>query len=156
MAPGSLGSSSSNARKGCASGQNVDSVLFGGPQEERSRLVEIVGKDTVQVRKPIGSNAAATTAAGRDVAVVAASEFNRLREGSSMTEKERELARRRQAREEYGERMQKSKERKEKMVKMEEERKRNALRSTNEVKEKVERNSVLQRAREKLDEDMDD
>ncbi|KAF4668479.1 hypothetical protein FOZ61_006321 [Perkinsus olseni] len=156
MAPGSLGSSSSSARKGCASGQNVDSVLFGGPQEERTRLVEIVGKDTVQVRKPIGSNAAATTAASRDVAVVAASEFNRLREGSSMTEKERELARRRQAREEYGERMQKSKERKEKMVKMEEERKRNALRSTNEVKEKAERNLVFQRAREKLDEDMDD
>lgn len=38
--------------------------------------------------------------------------------------------------------MRKSKERKDKMVKMEEERKRNALRSTNEVNDKAERNSV--------------
>ncbi|EER01829.1 splicing factor, putative [Perkinsus marinus ATCC 50983] len=128
----------------------------GGHQEGERRLVEIRGKDTVKVRKAVNDSTLSGKAASRDIAVVAASEFNSLREGSTMTEKERELARRRQAREEYGERMRKSKERKDKMVKMEEERKRNALRSTNEVNDKAERNSVLQRARDKLDEDMDD
>ncbi|KAF4663303.1 hypothetical protein FOL47_005826 [Perkinsus chesapeaki] len=118
-------------------------------------IIEIVGKDTVQVRKPVGKTDI-SDAANKDVAVVPVSEFNRLKEGSTMTEKEREIARRRQAREEYEERMQKSKDRKEKMVKMEEERKRNALRSTNEVNERAARNSVLQRARNKLDEEMDD
>merc|ERR1719238_984841 len=56
----------------------------------------------------------------------------------------------------YEERMQKSRVRKEKMMQMEEERKKNALLSDFETDERAQRNGVLEKAKNKLDEEMDD
>merc|ERR1712151_1203319 len=56
----------------------------------------------------------------------------------------------------YAERMQKSVARKEKIRQMEEERKKNALLSDKEKDGRAQKNSVLERAKQMLDEDMDD
>merc|ERR1740138_1408320 len=56
----------------------------------------------------------------------------------------------------YAERMKKSIARKEKIRQLEEERKKNALLADNEKDGRAQKNSVLERAKNMLDEDMDD
>merc|ERR1712217_213019 len=70
--------------------------------------------------------------------------------------KEEEQEQKRRAEEAYGERMQKSIARKEKIRQMEEERKKNALLVDGEKDGRAQKNSVLERAKQMLDEDMDD
>merc|ERR1712187_713553 len=117
--------------------------------------IAIVGKDTVQVRKRIDrSNNAGTHKA--DAVVIAASELNRLRDNAKLLTKEEELEQKRIQEAAYAERMAKSVARKEKIRQMEEERKKNALLAGKEKDGRAQKNSVLERAKQMLDEDMDD
>eukprot|EP00928_Gymnodinium_smaydae_P026274 TRINITY_DN2068_c0_g1_i1.p1 TRINITY_DN2068_c0_g1~~TRINITY_DN2068_c0_g1_i1.p1 ORF type:complete len:521 (+),score=180.52 TRINITY_DN2068_c0_g1_i1:155-1717(+) len=142
---------------------NVDETLFGGGGHKAmhtrpgSREIQIVGKDTVQVRKRMDkSGSAGALAAKGEAVVIAASELSRLRENAKMLTKEEELELKRNQEEAYAERMQKSLARKEKIRQMEEERKKNALLADKEKEGRGQQNSVLERAKQMLDEDMDD
>merc|ERR1719207_246444 len=133
---------------------HVDETLFGTKKPKQTADVEIaiVGKDTVQVRK-LGKKAGP---AKNDAVVIAASELNRLKDNATLLTKEEELERKMRAAEAYEERMRKSKDRKEKMMQMEEERKKNALLSDFETDERAQKNGVLEKAKQALDEEMDD
>merc|ERR1712087_492230 len=113
------------------------------------------GKDTVMCRKRIDrmSNGGASKA---DAVVIAASELNRLRDNAKLLTKEEELEQKRIQEAAYAERMAKSVARKEKIRQMEEERKKNALLADKEKDGRAQKNSVLERAKQMLDEDMDD
>lgn len=137
---------------------NVDETLFGGGgHKPRGRndgkQILIVGKDTVQVRKRVNHSVGASKTEG---VVIAASELNRLRDNAKLLTKEEEAEQKRIKDVEYGERMQKSVARKEKIRHMEEERKKNAMLSGQEKDGRAQKNSVLERAKQMLDEDMDD
>jgi len=144
---------------------DVDETLFGtgGHQANRTRgggrdsgkEITIVGKDTVQVRKRMNANAGGANPKGEAI-VIAASELNRLRENSKLLTKEEEKEQKMISEAAYAERMQKSVARKEKIRMMEEERKKNALLADKEKDGRAQKNSVLERAKQMLDEDMDD
>lgn len=149
---------------------DVDETLFGGANAGHNRTaprggrggdggkeVQIVGKDTVQVRNKFrGANRAPGGKA--DAVVIPASELNRLRENATLMTKEEELEHKRRQEEAYEERMEKSMARKEKIRVMEEERKKNAMMADRdkEARSGGQKNSVLERAKQMLDEDMDD
>mmetsp|Transcript_27016 Transcript_27016/g.48116 ORF Transcript_27016/g.48116 Transcript_27016/m.48116 type:complete len:523 (-) Transcript_27016:142-1710(-) len=140
-------------------GADIDESLF-GPNNRTARKgdekeITIVGKDTVQVRKKYDPHSR-NKAPKQDAVVIAASELNRLRDAAKMMSKEEEIEHRRRSEEEYDERMQKSQARKEKIRQMEEERKKNAMLSDNSKDGPASKNSVLERAKQMLDEDMDD
>mmetsp|Transcript_11473 Transcript_11473/g.16324 ORF Transcript_11473/g.16324 Transcript_11473/m.16324 type:complete len:224 (+) Transcript_11473:88-759(+) len=141
---------------------NVDETLFGAANNSAKTAplagkdVAIVGKDTVQVRHKFGKRAVSNSGVKSDVVVIAASELNRLRENATMLSRDQEIEAKARAEAEYEERMRKSKERKERMMQMEEERKRNALMKDQEKDSKGSRNSVMERAKQMIDEDMDD
>jgi len=137
----------------------VDESLFGGTGPARRQPDEdiiIVGKDTVQVRKRITTQGQGGGAEKQDAAKISASELMRIRDNGTLVSKEEELERKARQMEAYEERMQKSRVRKEKMMQMEEERKKNALLSDFETDERAQRNGVLEKAKNKLDEEMDD
>merc|ERR1712187_697618 len=115
--------------------------------------IQIVGKDTVQVRKKYPGT---SKAAKQDVVVINASELNRLRDNAKLLTKEEEQEQKRRQEEAYAERMQKSIARKEKIRQMEEERKKNAMLNDKSNEGRAQKNSVLERAKQMLDEDMDD
>jgi len=139
---------------------SVDETLFGGNQtrlapRKDDKEIAIVGKDTVQVRKRFDQ---ASRAGGvkTDAVVIPASELNRLRENATLLTKEQELEQKRRQEEAYAERMQKSAARKEKIRMMEEERKKQAMFADSQKEGGAKRNGVLERAKQMLDEDMDD
>jgi len=137
----------------------VDESLFGGTGPARRQPDEdiiIVGKDTVQVRKRISPQGQGGGVEKQDAAKISASELMRIRDNGTLVSKEEELERKARQMEAYEERMQKSRVRKEKMMQMEEERKKNALLSDFETDERAQRNGVLEKAKNKLDEEMDD
>eukprot|EP00928_Gymnodinium_smaydae_P026276 TRINITY_DN2068_c0_g1_i3.p1 TRINITY_DN2068_c0_g1~~TRINITY_DN2068_c0_g1_i3.p1 ORF type:complete len:521 (+),score=169.91 TRINITY_DN2068_c0_g1_i3:147-1709(+) len=159
----SIGGSSRGGYRMVNRTANVDETLFGGGGHKtmqarpNSREIQIVGKDTVQVRKRMDRSASSGALAAKGEAVViAASELNRLRENARMLTKEEEIEQKRRQEEAYAERMQKSLARKEKIRQMEEERKKNALLAGKEKEGRGQQNSVLERAKQMLDEDMDD
>eukprot|EP00913_Durusdinium_trenchii_P015693 g14748.t1 len=151
-------------------------------EEREGTEVMIVGKDTVMVRKKYDRHAKASM---KDQAVViAASELNRLRKNAKLVTKEEdnpeEIEQKQREEEALAERQAKSIARKEKIRQMEEERKRNAIQSEN-AKEhgawafpalqfgafivwvrfgvsdaRGPKGGVLERAKQMLDEDMDD
>uniref|UniRef100_A0A7S4VAZ6 Cilia- and flagella-associated protein 45 n=1 Tax=Alexandrium monilatum TaxID=311494 RepID=A0A7S4VAZ6_9DINO len=142
---------------------DVDETLFGGgghnrtnPRRDNGKEIQIVGKDTVQVRKRFDRNS--QPAGGKqDAVVIAASELNRLRDNAKLLTKEEEIEQKKLQEEAYAERMAKSVARKERIRQMEEERKKNAMLVDNSEKtERAQKNSVLERAKRMLDEDMDD
>merc|ERR1719222_1155210 len=90
-----------------------------------------------------------------EAVVIPASELNRLRDNAKLLTKEEELEQKRRQEEAYAERMQKSIARKEKIRQMEEERKKNAMLNDNGGEGRAQKNSVLERAKQMLDEDMD-
>merc|ERR1712190_644578 len=96
------------------------------------------------------------SASKADAVVIAASELNRLRDNAKLLTKEEELQQKRIQEAAYAERMQKSVARKEKIRQMEEERKKNAMLHDNGNEGRAQKNSVLERAKQLLDEDMDD
>jgi len=143
---------------------DVDETLFGnGGHRTRKhdgtfddgKEIQVVGKDTVMVRKKMNRNPSVGAVRGEAV-VIPASELNRLRENSKLMTKEEEIAAKQKAEEAYAERMQKSIARKERIKQMEEERKKNALLADQEKDGRAQKNSVLERAKQMLDEDMDD
>lgn len=139
---------------------DVDETLFGGNQTRKGmadtgKEVAIVGKDTVQVRKRF-DRSASMGAAKTDAVVISASELNRLRDNARLLTKEEELELKRRQEEAYAERMKKSSARKEKIRQMEEERKKKAMLHEKEKDGRAQKNSVLERAKQMLDEDMDD
>jgi len=142
------------------SGSHVDESLFGSKDKTAARRggsdkeIQIVGKDTVQVRKKFSRVAGA--GAAQDAIVIGASELDRLRNHAKLLTKEEELEQKKRADEAYAERMKKSIARKEKIRQLEEERKKNALLADNEKDGRAQKNSVLERAKNMLDEDMDD
>jgi len=138
---------------------DIDETLFGGMQNKTQRRdegkeIHIVGKDTVQVRKKF--NPSAKEAVKQDAVVIAASELNRLRENAKLLTKEEEIEQKRREEEAYQERIEKSIARKEKIRQMEEERKKNALLVNHEKGGMAQKNSVLERAKQMMDEGMDD
>mmetsp|Transcript_108612 Transcript_108612/g.242471 ORF Transcript_108612/g.242471 Transcript_108612/m.242471 type:complete len:523 (+) Transcript_108612:111-1679(+) len=141
---------------------DIDETLFGnGNQTDRGgrhrreseKEIQIVGKDTVQVRKKFNRSVGG---AKQDAVIIAASELNRLRDNAKLLTKEEEIEQKRRQEEAYAERMQKSIARKEKIRQMEEERKKNALLVDEKKDGRAQKNSVLERAKQMLDEDMDD
>eukprot|EP00927_Polykrikos_kofoidii_P065028 TRINITY_DN60826_c0_g1_i1.p1 TRINITY_DN60826_c0_g1~~TRINITY_DN60826_c0_g1_i1.p1 ORF type:complete len:522 (-),score=180.02 TRINITY_DN60826_c0_g1_i1:74-1639(-) len=141
-------------------GSDVDETLFGNgghrPANRRdSKEVSIIGKDTVKVRKRMDVPHSVGAAKGEAV-VIAASELNRLRDNARLLTKEEEVEQKRRQDEVLAERMQKSVARKEKIRQMEEERKKKAMLQDNEKDKRGQANSVLERAKCMLDEDMDD
>jgi len=141
----------------------VDETLFGSHQQTHNyssgraeKEILIVGKDTVQVRKKLERPGAAAKNPKTDAVVIGASELNRLRDNARLLSKEEEIELKRRQNEAYAERMQKSVARKEKIRQMEEERKKNAMLADQDKDGRAQKNSVLERARDMLDEDMDD
>merc|ERR1712039_344980 len=94
--------------------------------------------------------------AKQDAVVIPASELNRLRDNAKLLTKEEEQEQKRRQEEAYAERMQKSIARKEKIRQMEEERKKNAMMADKGSEGHQAKNGVLERAKQMLDEDMDD
>jgi len=142
---------------------NVDETLFGTtPRKTGNRKVGqeimITGKDTVRVRKTMGYlDSPGAGAAARDIPVIIpASELNRLRDSATLLSRAEQEESKRRAEEAYNERMKKSKERKEKMLQMEEERRKNARLADIDSEGRAQKNSVLEKAKQMIDEDMDD
>lgn len=140
---------------------HVDETLFGGRNHSAAsakysgKEVAIVGKDTVQVRNKHRSQSLGVPTKS-DAVVISASALNRLRDNAMQLTKEQEVEMKKRAEEVYAERMKRSKERKENMMRMEEERKKRLLMKEESQEGKASRNSVLERAKQMLDEDMDD
>jgi len=135
-------------------GGNVDETLFGNGGGNRiEQEIAIIGKDTVMVRK---KTTQAKSGAG-DACVIPATELMRLKQNSILLTKEQEAALKREADKSTAERQRKSKERKDKMIKLEEERKRNAMMvGESDQADRAARNGVLEKAKQALDEEMDD
>merc|ERR1740130_2621462 len=111
--------------------------------------------DTVQVRYKSGRAAQAGGAKG-DAVVIPASELKRLRDNATLLSKAEQDEIKKRNEEAYNERMKRSQVRKEKMLQMEEERKKNELLIDKDKGGNAQKNSVLERAKQMLDEDMDD
>jgi len=162
----SIGAGSQRSRTGGyrtlnRTANNVDETLFGGggqkPVANRGadKEITITGKDTVQVRY---KNRRAGNAGGAkgDAVVIPASELNRLKDNAILLSKAEQDEIKKRAEEAYNERMKRSQARKEKMLQMEEERKKNELLADKEKGVSAKNNSVLERAKQMMDEDMDD
>uniref|UniRef100_A0A7S1L779 Cilia- and flagella-associated protein 45 n=1 Tax=Alexandrium catenella TaxID=2925 RepID=A0A7S1L779_ALECA len=140
---------------------DIDETLFGGhdrtaQRRDNGKEITIVGKDTVQVRKKFDRNSNPTNGK-QDAVIICASELNRLRDNAKLLTREEEILQKQRQEELYAERMAKSVARKEKIRQMEEERKKNAmLLDQSEKSGRAQKNSVLERAKQMLDEDMDD
>merc|ERR1740130_1681102 len=111
--------------------------------------------DTVQVRYKSGRAAQAGGAKG-DAVVIPASELKRLRDNATLLSKAEQNEIKKRAEVSYNERMKRSEARKEKMIQMEEERKKKELLQDKDKDGFAQKNSVLERAKQMLDEDMDD
>mmetsp|Transcript_110859 Transcript_110859/g.201569 ORF Transcript_110859/g.201569 Transcript_110859/m.201569 type:complete len:522 (+) Transcript_110859:96-1661(+) len=141
---------------------NVDETLFGAANNSATtapafgKEISITGKDTVQVRKKYMGRSASVTGGKGDAVVIPAMELNRLRESATLMTKAEEMQAKRRAEDAYNERMKKSQARKEKMMQMEEERKKNEMMADSSKEGRAQKNSVLERAKQMLDEDMDD
>ena len=99
---------------------------------------------------------AGSATAKNNAVVIPASELNRLRDNATLLSKAEQEENKRRAEETYNERMKKSQARKEAILKMEEERKKNVLLGDQEKEGRAQKNSVLEKAKQMLDEDMDD
>merc|ERR1719409_789243 len=99
----------------------------------------------------------AAGAAKDNAVIIPASELNRLRDNATILTQAEQQENKLRAEEAYNQRMKKSQDRKEKMLQMEEERRKNA-RLGNEVDKaaRAQKNSVLEKAKQMLDEEMDD
>merc|ERR1719265_753150 len=84
------------------------------------------------------------------------SELSRLRENATLLSKEQELEMKAKAEEAYAARMKISRDRKERMQQMEEERKKNAMLNECEQDARAQKNGVLEKAKQMMDEEMDD
>jgi len=136
----------------------VDESLFGDanktalPAPPGAASPEISAK---QLRKK-GASMGASPKGSEMAVVIGASELNRLRENARMLTKEEEIAERARAADAYAERMQKSAARKEKIQRMEEERKKNVQPTEFDKANRVQKNSVLEKAKELQTQDQDD
>mmetsp|Transcript_84322 Transcript_84322/g.133187 ORF Transcript_84322/g.133187 Transcript_84322/m.133187 type:complete len:524 (+) Transcript_84322:74-1645(+) len=137
---------------------NVDETLFGqqrrSPGRAASKEITITGKDTVIVRRKGG--ALSSLAGKADAVIIPASELSRLRDNATLLSKAEQQEVKNRAEEAYNERMKKSQARKDKIQRMEEERKKNELSSERDKEARAQKNSVLERAKMQMDEDMDD
>jgi hypothetical protein len=136
---------------------NVDETLFGKKQQTgaNNKEITITGKDTIQVRYK-GPRSGGVNGGKADAVVIPASELNRLRDNATLLSKADQEEIKKRAEEAYNERMKRSQVRKEKMLQMEEERKKNELLSDKDKDGRAQKNSVLERAKQQMDEDMDD
>jgi len=142
---------------------DVDETLFGGTKSAiyaglAGKEVAISGKDTVRVRNKFGrkGGSASATDLKSDAVVISACELNQLRDSSRLLSKEEEQDLKQRSEQAYQERMVKSKARKEKIMQMEEERKKHEMMVDQKSDSHAQKNSVLEKAKQKLDEDMDD
>jgi len=135
----------------------VDDSLFGRKANERadSKEIMITGKDTVRVRKKMNRSSVAGTAEDHAV-IIPQSELNRLLGNATILTQAQLQEQKKLAEEKYNVRMAKSESRKERMLQMEEERKKKALLADCDKDGLAQKNSVLEKARRMLDEDMDD
>eukprot|EP00441_Pelagodinium_beii_P044038 CAMPEP_0197651360 /NCGR_PEP_ID=MMETSP1338-20131121/32189_1 /TAXON_ID=43686 ORGANISM="Pelagodinium beii, Strain RCC1491" /NCGR_SAMPLE_ID=MMETSP1338 /ASSEMBLY_ACC=CAM_ASM_000754 /LENGTH=191 /DNA_ID=CAMNT_0043225975 /DNA_START=101 /DNA_END=673 /DNA_ORIENTATION=+ len=164
--PGSVAAMSTGSSRGGAPryrttnvNADIDETLFGSAKTQRKhgddKEISIVGKDTVQVRKRYDRHNQAK-GPKQDAVIIAASELNRLRDAAKLMTKEEEYEQKMRDELAREERQAKSIARKEKIRQMEEERKRNAIQNDASKDGRAQKNSVLERAKQMLDEDMDD
>merc|ERR1719453_1780243 len=145
--------SSTGRYRAVAQSSRVDESLFGnaGGGRRVEQEIAIVGKDTVQVRKKTKASQGVS-----DAVVVPASEMNRLRNNATMLTKAEEEALKQQALISQEARQAKAKERKERMVRLEEERKKKEMLTEFDKEDRAQKNGVLEKAKQALDEEMDD
>jgi len=140
---------------------NVDETLFGqrprgGADRTNGKEITITGKDTVQVRYK-GRRSASVGGSKTDAVVIPASELNRLRDNATLMTKAEQDEMKRRAEDAYNERMKKSQIRKDKILQMEEERKKNEMMMDKDKDGgRAQKNSVLERAKQQMDEEIDD
>merc|ERR1719421_769372 len=91
-----------------------------------------------------------------EAVIIPASELSRLRENATLLSKEQEIEMKAKAEEAYAARMKISRDRKERMQQMEEERKKNAMLNDSEQDARAQKNGVLEKAKQMMDEEMDD
>lgn len=117
--------------------------------------VLIVGKDTIQIRKPEKAN---NTNLNKTAGVVVASDLHRIKTSTKLSNKKDDLADRRIEEAAKAEKQEKSRLRKEKMLIMEEERKMKMASQMSEFEkeEEAKTNGVLQKAIQKMEENNDD
>jgi len=101
-------------------------------------------------------NRSASDAGKGEACVIPASELNKIRDNSVLLSAAEQAEIKLRAEDAYNARMKKSQERKEKMMQMEEERKKNAMQQDKDKDGRAQKGSVLERAKQMLDEDMDD
>merc|ERR1719253_1843448 len=130
----------------------VDETLFGGGGGGRrvEQEIAIVGKDTVQVRKKTRKQEQS------DMVVVPASEMLRIRNNAVLRSKQEEEQEKRSAQALQEQRQAKAKERKERMLRLEEQRKKKEMLTEFDKEDRAQKNGVLEKAKQKLDEEMDD
>merc|ERR1719240_1292341 len=133
---------------------NVDESLFGnaGAARRVEQEIAIVGKDTVQVRK----KTSAKQGGNSDAVVIAATEMLRMRNNATMMTKQEEEEIKRSAQADAEARQAKAKERKERMLRLEEQRKKKEMLTEFDKEDRAQKNGVLEKAKQKLDEEMDD
>merc|ERR1719253_1622508 len=130
----------------------VDETLFGGGGGGRrvEQEIAIVGKDTVQVRKKTRKQEQS------DMVVVPASEMLRIRNNAVLRSKQEEEQEKRSAQALQEQRQAKAKERKERMLRLEEQRKKKEMLTEFDKEDRAQKNGVLEKAKQALDEEMDD
>merc|ERR1719265_2320754 len=133
---------------------NVDESLFGnaGAARRVEQGIAIVGKDTVQVRK----KTSAKQGGNSDAAIIPASEMLRMRNNATMLTKQEEEAIKRSKEADNEARQAKAKERKERMLRLEEQRKKKEMLTEFDKEDRAQKNGVLEKAKQALDEEMDD
>jgi len=131
-------------------GANKTVMRKGGDEKETM----IIGKDTVIVRKKVSAGRAA--AGHNDAVIIGASDLSRIRDNAKLMTREEETEQKMCAEDAHNARMQKSIARKEKIMMMEEERKKNARMAEGGGQERAQRNGVLERAKNMMDENLDD
>jgi len=152
--PGSVKSGTSSQYRTVARNANVDETLFGNNGAGGRRVeqeIAIIGKDTVQVRKKTQQ-----VRDGAEAVVIPASELARIKDNATLLTKQEEAQIKREQMLKDEERQKRSRDRKEKMIRLEEERKRNAMIADQGGEERAQRNGVLEKAKQALDEEMDD
>merc|ERR1719453_2501784 len=146
--------SSTGRYRAVAQSSRVDESLFGnaGGGRKVEQEIAIVGKDTVQVRK----KTSAKQGGNSDAVAIPATEMLRMRNNATMMTKQEEEAIKRSKEADNEARQAKAKERKERMLRLEEQRKKKEMLTEFDKEDRAQKNGVLEKAKQKLDEEMDD
>lgn len=147
-----------SSARGKRAGSVDTQVLFGqltAPKSKPKKMVQVTGKDTVLVRDPIYLEKVGGIQES-DSIVIPLSDLQRLKATAHKTARELAEEHRQALLQDNEERQKTSEARKEKMMRLEEERRKRRELSEMEKVELEEKNAILRKARQALDESMDD